>query len=243
MRTPSANELLKVWERGHASSSARRGLLLLCTAYADMDEHVLARWSIGRRDASLLDMREQTFGSRLQSIVACPRCAERLEFDFTVANIRVPMSEEPGCVDLRLGEYTVRARLPNSDDLEHLTPGTDMDVALVSLIEQCTLQALHQGEEITPGDLPTEVKEALSAAMSERDAQGNVQLLLSCPACQHEWQATFDIVSFFWSEIHSWAVGLLSEVHALASAYGWREADILAMAPIRRQLYLEMQGA
>jgi hypothetical protein len=30
------------------------------------------------------------------------------------------------------------------------------------------------------------------------------------------------------------------EVHLLASAYGWRESDILAMTPWRRQLYLEL---
>lgn len=242
MHTPSANELLNIWERGHGSSWARRGLLLLTAAYAETDEQALARWSIGRRDASLLDLWEKTFGPRLQSVVACPGCTARLEFDVTVANIRVPMSEEPGCLDLRLGSYAVKVRLPNSDDLEGLVPTMSMDAAMSYLIEQCTIKALHKEEEIAPADLPQEVKETLSAAMEEQDGQGNVQLRLNCPGCRHEWQATFDIVSFFWSEIHSWAVRLLTEVHALASAYGWREADILAMTPIRRQLYLEMQG-
>jgi len=50
----------------------------------------------------------------------------------------------------------------------------------------------------------------------------------------------FDIVSFFWSEICVQAKRLLREVHILARAYGWREADILSMSAARRQLYLEM---
>ena len=76
--------------------------------------------------------------------------------------------------------------------------------------------------------------------MAEADPQADIQLALSCPACGHQWLSTFDIVSFFWSEINAWAYRILREVHILASAYGWREADILAMSPYRRQLYLEM---
>jgi hypothetical protein len=48
------------------------------------------------------------------------------------------------------------------------------------------------------------------------------------------------VVSFFWMEVESWAYRILRQVHALASAYGWSEGDILAMSPWRRQFYLEM---
>jgi hypothetical protein len=50
------------------------------------------------------------------------------------------------------------------------------------------------------------------------------------------------VVAYFWSEINAWAYRLLGEVHSLASAYGWREEDILAMSPWRRHVYLEMVG-
>ena len=74
--------------------------------------------------------------------------------------------------------------------------------------------------------------------MAEVDPQANLQLDLSCPACGHRWQVLFDIGSFFWSELNAWAQRLLAEVHVLASAYGWREADILNLSPSRRQFYL-----
>jgi hypothetical protein len=38
------------------------------------------------------------------------------------------------------------------------------------------------------------------------------------------------------------AKAYLNEVHMLAWAYGWREADILAMSSARRQFYLERVG-
>ena len=80
----------------------------------------------------------------------------------------------------------------------------------------------------------------VAEAMAQVDSQADVQLDLVCPSCGHQWQATFDIVSFFWSEINAWAYRVLHEVHTLASAYGWREADILALDPGRRQFYLQL---
>jgi hypothetical protein len=63
---------------------------------------------------------------------------------------------------------------------------------------------------------------------------------LNCSSCGHKWEAPFDIVAFFWTEINAAAHGLLREVHALASAYGWTESEILALSPARRRCYLEM---
>jgi len=88
--------------------------------------------------------------------------------------------------------------------------------------------------------LPAEVVTAIAQCMAEADPQADVQLALACPQCQHAWEASFDIVSYFWSEIQAWAGRILREVHSLASAYGWREAEILALSPWRRQAYLEL---
>jgi hypothetical protein len=65
---------------------------------------------------------------------------------------------------------------------------------------------------------------------------------LTCAACGHRWSALFDIVAFFWTELCVRAERLLVEVHTMARAYGWREADILAMSEARRHCYLEFLG-
>ncbi len=50
-----------------------------------------------------------------------------------------------------------------------------------------------------------------------------------------------DIASFLWKALHAWAKLMLGDVHELARAYGWTEADILALpSPTRRQIYLEL---
>ena len=76
--------------------------------------------------------------------------------------------------------------------------------------------------------------------MAAHDPLAEVELALACPVCGHQWQLVFDVASFLWLRIEAQARRLLEEVHALARAYGWREADILAMSSGRRQAYLEM---
>jgi hypothetical protein len=107
------------------------------------------------------------------------------------------------------------------------------------LFERCLLSVSCDGQMCKLDNLPDEILSKVEAAMSAADPQAEVQLDLFCPSCQHNWLATFDIASFLWSEINVWAQRLLNEVHLLAKAYAWREADILAMSPTRRRFYLE----
>jgi hypothetical protein len=91
-------------------------------------------------------------------------------------------------------------------------------------------------------DLPEPVLAALVDAVTERDPQAETRFQLTCAACGHRWSALFDVVSFFWTELAARAERLLIEVHALARAYGWREADVLTMSESRRHFYLELVG-
>ena len=92
--------------------------------------------------------------------------------------------------------------------------------------------------ELTPEEVG-----GLAKAREEHDPQAEVVLTFTCPACQHGWQALFDVGTFFWTEVASAARRLLREVDALARAYGWSEAAILALSPARRQAYMEMAEA
>src|SRR5262249_55645931 len=63
---------------------------------------------------------------------------------------------------------------------------------------------------------------------------------LRAPACGHGWQADLDVGAFVLAEVDAHAARLLGEVHGLAHAYGWSEADILALSTARRRRYLEL---
>src|SRR5918992_271772 len=116
-RRISATSLLQVWERGQLQAPVEKALTLLAAAYPDATREELAMLSIGRRDASLLSLREQLFGSQLSSLTDCPACGEQLELNFNVADIRAlpPSLNMP--LSISKSGYELELRLPNSFDL------------------------------------------------------------------------------------------------------------------------------
>jgi hypothetical protein len=253
MRALSAVELLEAWERGRGQPSFQRALILLSVACPELTTDQLAQLSIGERDAQLLALRQLTFGSQLVSLANCSSCGQQLEVSFQVEEIRLaseadPAKEMQGAfgkeafkpLSTNRNDYEVLFRLPNSLDLAALAGSLDTSAGQQLLLQRCVLSARHLDVEVNASQLPAEILETIASRMEEADPQANVQLNLSCLQCGHLWQAVFDIESFFWTELQVWAERLLREVHLLARAYGWREADILAMSPYRRQVYLGM---
>lgn len=243
MRMLSAAKLLSTWEQALGRPQVERALALLAAACPEMSAEELARTSIGRRDALLLALREETFGPQLVGHTSCHQCGETLSLAFNVSDIRIQQDALPeDALRLNVDRYEVQFRLPNSEDLIHVTGTHDVETVRQLLFKRCVLSAVEDGAEQPVEALPSHVCQAVVERMAQADPQADVQLALSCPACSHRWLVTFDIVSYFWSEINAWAYRILREVHTLAAAYGWREADILAMSSRRRQVYLEMVG-
>jgi hypothetical protein len=248
MRALSTAELLTVWERGISQPPAHRAVTLLAPVCADALPHELAQLPIGRRDARLLALREQTFGPRLLSLSECPKCGARVELEFDVADVRakteIGAAETAAPITLRRNNFAVTFRLPNTLDLAAAAEAGNPSGARQRLLERCVLSALDaKGGEVPPTALPEELLTAVAARMSEADPQADVQLAIVCPQCHHQWNASFDIAGFFWTELHACAQRLLGEIHELASAYGWREADIQNLSAARRQVYLELVRA
>lgn len=259
MRTPDAAELLAAWEEGAGLRPVERALLLLGLTQPGHSPAALAGLSIGERDARLLTLREALFGPRLYCTAACPGCGERLEFDFEVGDVLPPSPARlAGESGVESGEYRVSFRLPTSADLLAVAEAGDADAARRLLLSRCVTgaertAAVDKGESEGGGEpfaqpvetaqLPPAVVEAVVERMREADPLADTQLALNCPSCGRAWKQVFDIGSYLWAEVADWARRTLREVHALARAYGWREADILALSAQRRQWYIEMIGA
>ena len=243
MRVLSASELLDVWEQGVMVPPVQRALTLLACACPELSPEELAHLSIGARDAHLLALRERVFGPQLLALADCPNCSGRVEVQLSVADIRVTPAIDPAEVfALNVDSYHVQFRLPNSLDVHAIADDLDLTAARQKLLDRCIVTAERNGATQPAGALPAVVVEAIAARMAEADPQADVQLRLSCPVCDCQWQSAFDTAEFFWSEINAWAGRVLRDVHTLALAYGWREGDILALRPWRRQAYLQMVG-
>jgi hypothetical protein len=242
MRNLFAEEIVQVWESGLAQHPLDRALTLLALVLPYQTRQQLARLPIGQRDGYLLDLYEATFGPNLAVQARCPACQHEAELNFSTHAIRVTPAEEisGGALTATGAGYTLTFRLPNSLDLAAIVHWADIDMARQRLAEGCLLSAKHNGVELSAALLPADAITLLATRMAACDPQAEIELALVCPACAQPWQLLFDIVLFLWAKIDAQARRLLHEVHALAQAYGWREAEILALSAARRQFYLTM---
>jgi hypothetical protein len=245
MRTPTASELLQVWERGAVHAPAERALTLLALAMPELGYGGAAQCSIGGRDDLLLALRERLFGDELVSVTHCPACAETVESRWRAAQLRAGVAPPPeqDVLELTDRRHRIAYRLPNTADLLALPADSEPEAYRRLLLARCIVSASTDGAPAALDSLPPPTLAALEEAMAAADPMADIDMAMTCPACGHAWNLSFDIVSFLWTELHAWAQRLLLDVHKLARAYGWSEAEILALSPGRRMLYVEMSSS
>ncbi|MDN7179620.1 hypothetical protein M0D69_16820 [Caballeronia sp. SEWSISQ10-4 2] len=246
MRALDTPALLDAWDRGHSLSADAWALWLLRTATvkagASTPAGTLAQWTVGRRDRALLRLRSLTFGASINGLADCPGCGAAAEFDMNCDALAGSPSadDEPAPAQFEAAGYAVTCRAVTAGDLLAIADCADVDVASDRLLERCVDARNAQGVRVAHRQLPADLLADITIRLELADPHADIQLNVRCPACGHGWQVAFDIVQYFWRELGAWATRQLRDVHELASAYGWSEAQILALSPARRQRYLDM---
>lgn len=226
----TASDVLAVWERGLSEPPGRRALELARLAWSDP-----GRLTAGERDATLLHLHETLFGATIEGVVDCAACGESLE---VTTRTDALLAAAPAAAEaaVSLDGWEVRLRPATAADL------AAPDLSAARLLAACVAEARHDGKAVDAALLPPEVVDALDEALAAADPLADLELATTCPACGGTSTTRFDIASFLWAEVDRFAVGLLREIHVLASAYGWTEDEILALGQ-RRRLYLELVEA
>lgn len=239
MNRLAAADLFGLWEHGRPLTPTGRCCALLRAS--GVEETVVDGLSVGQGDALVMDLRAGVFGTEVAAVVDCPRCTERLDVVFDLDDVRSSAPVDPaGPVEVEADGWRVHARPPTLEDLRYLDrcgPRADRRGAL---LDRCVLDAERAGVPLAAQELPEPVVDQVAAALAEADPQAEIRLALGCAACGRTWSTVFDVVAFFWAELEGWAWRTAQDVAELAARYGWSEAELLAMSPWRRQLYLEL---
>lgn len=230
MRTLTNADVLELWERGSSLHLLDRALLALASALPGEAYDTLAGWPLGRRNAALLQLRRNCFGDALNGWVACPQCGERLEFSFDAGMLLEQNSEAAGQLTLNGRSF----RPLTSRDLAAVAVERDEHGAARKLLQLCSA-----GES----DFSDDELEVFGDLLAKADPLAETLLAFICAACDHRWHEPLDLAAWLWSEIEARARRLLTDVHALAAAYGWTEREILSLSEPRRAVYLEMVQA
>lgn len=231
------SELLALWERGAAAPAGWRDDALLGLAGK-------APASLGARNAALLALRARLLGPEQPLVDVCPECGVPVEFAVDCAALAVDLAPPPQADEfqnLTAHGYTLEFRLPTADDLRAAAARDDFVPVLLS---RCVSHCVRDdGSACAPHDLPDAVALALSARMEALEPGASVGFDLACPACGAHWAAQLDVGAVIWAEIQTRAERVLLDVDLLARTYGWNEAEVLALSPVRRAAYLQLAGA
>jgi hypothetical protein len=236
--TVDAASMLAAWEVGAAASNLDRAPSLLRSfgwleAECDPDQ-----MTVGGCDAHLFMLRRALFGETFEASTLCPECGEELEFELSLAELQPDVdAARPTNISIAEDEYQVECRpLRNADLSAAAALETGADIA--ALLNRCvTSVRAPGGEAIAPRHLPAPVAETVLEAVAASDPGAQVEVTVRCP-CGAEWTDELDIRGIVWTELTDWVARTLTDVHTLAQAYGWSEAEILGLSEWRRRWYL-----
>ena len=247
MKALGAEELLDTWEQGLHQPLLQKMLILLVAAFPELETRTLAKLSIGQRDMRLFQLREHLFGTRLLNSALCPKCHKRVEWENNTSDF-IEGAQLNNAIDKEFNisaeDYDIRLRLPNSLDIAAVA-NSEFDQAQPEslyhqLLSRCLIKIEPHPSSSDVSQLPNSVVEKVSQYIDELDPCADIRINMDCPECSNSWEILFDIASYLWTEVNDWAERTLRKIHKLATAYGWREKDILALSPLRRQLYIGM---
>lgn len=230
----SAAATLDLWQAVEGRDRVGRSLALAAASGRAPDE--LALLPLGRRDALLLELRAALAAPALEATAPCPTCGEQAEFAIDTDELLARGEAAAAPAPVEAAGRVVVWRSPDSRDVAAAAAAGDAASAERVLLERCVTSAAGP-------ELPADVREAVVRAMAEADPLAEVLVEVSCPACGAGFVADVDIADFVWAELRARARQLLWEVDVLARAYGWSEAEVLALGDRRRAAYLELAEA
>jgi len=224
-------DILTLWERGVAAAPIERALLLAGEARPDLGMQQCWALPLGQRDQAIAALRTRLFGPAAELTSRCPRCGTEVEV--VVADVARVYEEAFASPPPRPQLQGLSLRAVTSEDLAAAetaaAQGKDLRAVIIEHVA-----TVSEGETVPELDPST-----LDAALESLDAAAELRFELTCLDCGSRWIALLDIADCTWRELARAAGRIADEVAALASAYGWREADTLAMSRTRRALYLE----
>lgn len=191
-------------------------------------------WSqpVSRRTQALLDVlaaTEHRSSVGLTAVCGAAGCAQTFEFELPLQGLPCADTDD-GTVTVQLGpQRHARLRLPCGDDLRrwHAAQPATRAEAVRTLCASLLLEG-----ELDDGD-----ETAVGMAIAARDPLVDFSVACACPACGAPAEVAIDLEGLALRRLGRAQRELLRDIHVLASQYGWREAEVLALPAARRAQY------
>ncbi|MEW2051822.1 hypothetical protein [Streptomyces sp. NPDC005476] len=225
--------LLEAWDQAATAPAAVRCAVLVQLAGLCPDLESALDLDVGECADLAALVHATTFGREVEGVITCSFCGETLSVEICLPIRKEPVADTAnGLRRAAVGEFTVRA--PTTRDL--LAAAAAPDRARAVLLSRCVQH--RDGRPVDPAELTAEQESLLDEAAESITDAALPMLCTRCPACDNEVRAALDVAALLWDRINVAAPRLMTEVAVLARAFGWSEADLLAMPAARRAAYL-----
>lgn len=198
-------------------------------------------WTVTRRMQCLLAVAIATLGKQIEVRLHCakPACGAELALDLDLTKfLPAPDLHSVNCSVG--GEHTLSLRVPTgADQIKWLeVPRAAVGPDLASTLARDLVAGVDGAAPAEEWEIPSAWLPAIEEALEQADPLTNLELRSQCPACGAEVATPFDLEATLLKLLVGRPARLLDDVHQLASAYHWSEAEILALPSHRRHEYL-----
>lgn len=214
---------------------------LACRTVANvrgLDPAEVAGWTLDRRLRALAGIARATFGNSLAWQARCPACREPMELELGLAPL-LTTADDSGAIECAPRPGTrLSLRLPTGLDQqswrELAVPHGELSLAMArSLVE-----GLDGGVPDPGWRMPEEWLDAVEAELAARDPLNMLEAGARCPSCDTASAIELDLEAVILELLAREQRRVMEEVHRLARAYHWSEAEVLTIPPRRRAFYL-----
>lgn len=200
-----------------------------------LDDRGILEATVSWRLQGLLATAAATAGFRLDAEGDCPEpdCREPLDLALDLRSFAA--ADFPERIAWREGGGDLVLRLPTGSDQERWCgePPGDFAAMAASLVVE-----VAGGPRPERWEVPEPWLEALSQRLGEADPLTDLRIESRCPACGRDTAMELDLEAMLLASLAKEQKRLFRDIHRLASAYHWSEAEILALSPGRRARYL-----
>lgn len=242
MAVVDAADVMQLWEDNRDRDELSRSVALSAIADPPLAFPDAAGLAIGQRNSRMLQLRQRWTDEELEVTAQCPDCETQLEFTVDPVRLIEAAPADPPRPAITIGDTTIHWRAVTSRDLSAAGREPDAEQAGTFLLRRCILEVTQRGVARADHEPSDAERAALAEAIEAADPLCEVRFDLACAACGARVTAGLSVTETVWSELDRTARSLVSEVHQLATAYGWTEAECLALSPARRATYLEWVG-
>lgn len=226
----AATRLLDAIDAGAALSPVARAVILLGLADPAGDAARHAALPVAERDRWLLDFHAARFGPELVAAQDCASCGATMELPLDASTLGAALAAVDAEIEVLAGPDRIAVRQATSADLLAALEADTAEAQEAILLERCV-----EGPQAAVVRALPEVR----AALEQTHEAAELTVAATCPHCGRTQRVSLDVATFVWAELRREASLLLDDVDELARAYGWTEAEILALTPARRRAYLD----